>query len=46
VLTAERIASVYGVPVRVLSHPETGSPVVVAERGGDAAPRRAVEATP
>jgi len=31
VLTAERIAAVYGVPVRVLSHPETGRPVVVPD---------------
>jgi iron complex transport system ATP-binding protein len=31
VLTAERIAAVYGVPVRVIAHPETGRPVLVAE---------------
>jgi iron complex transport system ATP-binding protein len=38
VLTAERIASVYGARVGVLAHPETGRPVVVPLGGAIAPP--------
>ncbi|TAK67659.1 MAG: heme ABC transporter ATP-binding protein [Dehalococcoidia bacterium] len=31
VLTAEAIASIYGMSVRVLSHPDTGRPIIVPE---------------
>ena len=44
VLTAEAIASIYGMRVRVLSHPDTGRPIIVPEALPAAAARAGTEA--
>ena len=43
VLTVENIARVYGADVAVISHPESGSPVVLPIRGSASVARDAEE---